>query len=125
MKTYHLGSGSFWTQSPDEDCYCALGILMAERGYENADLLSRGWLIVRGDLIEDVGKMADYLRSQVSAEEHDIDPVDQVYVINDASASDDNWRSHRSTFPPDVIQGALKAAGIEVELIDKRCWWTA
>lgn len=116
MKTYNVGSGSFYVKRKEGDCYCPLGILMAERGYDPREIVDRGWVVVREDLFDDVAKMAEAMRPALPEDWRTEDSVDQVYTVNDAGGS-------VSRFDIDVIQTALKAVDIEVELIDKRDLW--
>lgn len=124
MKTYNLTDTTFVIKNDGEQCYCALGVLLKENGYDDWRIYRDGFTILKGALFDKVSAMASYLKENVSidADERADDPTDQVYYINDARtwAGETQEERRKVRYPADVIKAALMAAGVDVDLVDKR-----
>lgn len=114
----------------DEDCFCALGVYAAERGY-SVEVLDKELYHIFDDAkhTEEIKALVAFLAPLVGydVDEDDFDREDSMYVYlaNDKR----NWPRSGGvleygrapyTVPASKIKEALKLVGIDVELNDKR-----
>jgi len=114
MTTYELISGHLHRNVNGKDCFCALGIYAKEKGYSIEEINDRRYnLFAEPKHSEDIRKMNEILAAYVSERGY-VDDCTGVLIAND------NNENGIYTTPPEKIREALRAVGIDVELIDRR-----